>query len=229
VQHGGLWGGLPRFYSGLDAVYSRGCINYLLQRSAVDLRARHQGLASLQSFFLHAASRNGFTIPEVAGLFPYRLDRAAYERIVRESPWNFGMYDANRYLEGHISFTEPLGSGAGEALWLIRDALLTETRDDRGLPDGGLVVLPTVPGEWFDEGKEIVLKDFPTAYGTLSATIRSTIRTKRQIVMEYEFKPFDDAASGKLKNFRVRLAPVGEQPVEIDFDPRKAGAVRATF
>ena len=82
--HGGLWAGLPRFHHGLDAAYSIGVIKELINRSTEDIRYRNQALAGLQSFFLHAASRNGYTLPEVAGLFPYRLDAGAYERLVRE-------------------------------------------------------------------------------------------------------------------------------------------------
>jgi hypothetical protein len=226
--HGGLWAGLPRFYNGLDAAYAVGNIGYLIDRAVEDMGYRHQALASLQAFFLHAASRNGATIPEVAGLFPYRFDARAYEELVRESPWNFGMYDAHRYLEGHISFTEPLGAGAGEALMLIRNALVSETRDVHGLPDGGVVLLPVVPGAWFAEGEEIVLENFPTAYGMISATIRSSITSRHEIVLEHRFTPFGDAAP-KPRTFRVRFAPPGRQPVELNFDPHDPTPVRATF
>ena len=112
--HGGLWAALPRFNTGLDAAYSIGVLRELQRRSMRDVAYRNQAIAGLDAFFLHAASRNGYTIPEVAGLFPYRLERAAYEKLVREAPWSFGMYDDERYLGGHISFTEPLGAAAGE-------------------------------------------------------------------------------------------------------------------
>jgi hypothetical protein len=49
-----------------------------------DIRFRPPALAGLETFFLHAASCNGATIPEVAGLFPYRFDARAYETLVRE-------------------------------------------------------------------------------------------------------------------------------------------------
>ena len=184
-------------------------------------------LASLQSFFLHAASRNGYTIPEVAGLFPYRLDRAAYEQLVRESPWNFGMYDADRYLGGHISFTEPLGAGAGEALWLIRIALVSETRDDNGLSDGRLVLLPTVPSDWFAEGKEIEVEKFATAYGPISFHVRSHIESEGEIEMTYQFEPF--APQSPLKPFVVRFAPPGREPKDVTFDAERSGTVRVKF
>lgn len=225
--HGGLWAGLPRFYTGLDAAYAIGYISELLDRSAQDVQARPQALAALQSYFLHAASRNSHAIPEVAGLFPGRLDRGAYEQLVREAPWSFGMYDAYRYLDGQISFTEPLGSGAGAALTMVRQALLAETRDEFGLPDGGLVLLPTVPGEWFAEGQEIVLENFPTAYGTLSVKVRSRIASAREITMEYRFEPFP--GERVRREFRVRFVPPGGRPVEVRFDPAESGTVRAKF
>lgn len=226
-RRGGLWAGLPRFYDGLDAAYAIGYIGHLLDRSVTESGARYQALAALQSFFLHAASRNGYTIPEVAGLFADRLDPAAYEQLVREAPWSFGMYDAQRYLEGHISFTEPLGAGAGEALCLIRHALVSETRDAQGLPDGGLMLLPTVPSDWLAEGKAIVLRDFPTAYGTISATIRSSFESRREITMEYRFTPFEAGAT--LGRFQVRLAPPGQAPVDVSFDPLGREMLRVKF
>ncbi|TWU30163.1 hypothetical protein [Bythopirellula polymerisocia] len=228
-HHGGLWASLPRFYNGLDVAYAGGIIGYLLNASALDPSYRPQALAALEAYFLHAASRNGYTIPEVAGLFPDRLDRAAYERLVRESPWSFGMYDAQRYLEGHISFTEPLGAGAGQALWLIRDALVTETRTDGGLPDGGLVILPTVPSAWFEQGKHIELNNLPTAYGMLSARIESQIEAKGEITMAYSFKKCANGRDYATKQFRVRFAPPGKKIVELEFDPQTTGVLRANF
>lgn len=215
--HGGLWAGLPRFYDGLDAAYAMGYIGYRLDRAARDPAERHRALAALQSYFLHAASRNGHTIPEVAGLFPYRLERSAYEQLVRESPWNFGMYDADRYLQGHISFTEPLGSGAGSGLMMIRQALVAETRNELGLPDGGLVLFSAVPEAWWLEGQEIVLRDFPTAYGRVSITTRSRLRSAREVTLECTFTPWPGEPANR--TFRARIAPPGMKPVDYDFSP----------
>ena len=224
--HGGLWAGLPRFHNGLDAAYSIGVSKELITRSVQDVRYRNQALASLQSFFLHAASRNGYTISEVAGLFPYRLSAHAYERLVRESPWNFGMYSAERYIDGHISFTEPLGAAAGEALWLIRNALVLETRDALGTPDGGLFLLSTVPSDWFSEGQEITLDNFPTYYGTLSVRVHSQVESSGEIEMEYRFMPNSTA---KLKTMVVRFAPPGFAPRDLRIPSESEGVVRAQF
>ena len=213
-QHGGSWAALPRFNCGLDAAYSIGVLRELQRRSMSDVRYRHQAVAGLEAFFLHAASRNGYTIPEVAGLFPDRLDRVAYERLVRESPWSFGMYDDDRYLGGHIPFTEPLGAAAGEALWLVRDALVSEQRDDNGLPNGSLFLLSTVPSDWFAEGKEIELKDFPTAYGRISVHVRSRIESRGEIDVDYHFVKSPGA---ECRNFRIRIAPHGLAPRDEEF------------
>lgn len=227
-QHGGLWAGLPRFYHGLDVAYAIGNIEYLIDRAVSEARFRPQALASLEAFFLHAASRNGATIPEVAGLFPDRLDARAYERLVRESPWNFGMYDAQRYLEGHISFTEPLGAAAGEALLMIRNALVSETRDANGLADGGLLLLPVVPSAWFGEGETIRLENFPTAYGTMSVRVGSHIASRGEIEVRVSFAPFDDA-SWTPENFRIRLCPPGHASRDVAFDPRREAPLVVKF
>jgi hypothetical protein len=211
ATHGGLWASLPRFNNGLDAAYSIGVLRELQRRSMRDATYRPQALAGLEAFFLHAASRNGYTIPEVAGLFPDRLDRAANERLVRESPWSFGMYDAERYLGGHISFTEPLGAAAGEALWLIREALVSEGRDENGLANGELFLFSTVPSEWFAEWKEIVFDDFPTAYGTISVRTRSQIESRGRVAVEYRFERLPGV---KCESVRIRVVPPGHPPQE---------------
>lgn len=209
AEHGGLWAALPRFNAGLDAAYSIGGLRELQRRSIRDVRYRNQAIAGLNSLFLHAASRNGYTFPEVAGLFPDRLDRAAYERLVREAPWTFGMYDAERYLEGHISFTEPLGAVAGAALWLIRDALVSEGHDENGLPNGELHLLANAPSDWYSDGREIVLERFPTAFGKISLRTRSAIDSEGRISLEYRFEKYPDVPRPQL---RFRIAPPGYAP-----------------
>ena len=229
AQRGGLWGSLPRFYNGLDAAYAGGIISYLLHASAVDASYRPQALAALESYFLHAASRNGYTFPEVAGLFLDRLDPIAYERLVREAPWSFGMYDDQQYLEGHISFTEPLGACAGQALSLIREALVTETLGTNSLPDGTLVLLPTVPSDWFSQGKAIELSDFPTAYGVMSFKVESQIDRSGEILMTYRFSRHTRQDAHELKIIRVRFAPPGRPIQEIEFEPQESGEIRCKY
>jgi hypothetical protein len=186
-QHGGLYGGLPRFYSGLDAVYALGMVNEYIERSKTDIGVRKKALAALETYMIHAASRNGHTIQEVSGFFPERLEWKDYKRAVREAPWNFGMYSVESYLHAHSSFTEPLGAGAGEGLWLIRKSLVDEMKDEHGIPDGGLFLLSTVPAEWLAEGKEIRLTDFPTVYGRVSLDVKSFIESKGEIQVSCTF------------------------------------------
>jgi hypothetical protein len=226
AQHGGMWAALPRFNAGLDAAYAIGGLRELQRRSMRDVRYRNQAIAALNAFFLHAASRNGYTIPEVAGLFPDRLDRADYERLVRESPWSFGMYDDDRYLGGHISFTEPLGAAAGEALWLVRDALVCEDRDENGLANGRLFLLSNVPSDWLAEGQEITLEDFPTAYGTISLRVRSHVESRGQVVAEYQFHRFTGVPCNSLS---LRVAAPGRVPKDIKLSPDKAGTIHIVF
>ncbi len=214
--HGGHFAGLPRFYTGLDAVYALGYINELLERSKTDILNRIKALTALESYMVLASSRNGHTVPEVSGFFPERLDRGEYERAVREAPWNFGMYSADRYLRGNISFTEPLGAGAGEGLLLMRKSLVDEMKDENGLPNGGVFFLSSIPGEWLSEGKEINLIHFPTAYGVFDLHVKSFISSKREIHVKYSYSKVlgKDKSTGKelpawneLNKILIRLVP----------------------
>jgi len=222
-NHGGLFGGLPRFYTGLDAVYAIGIINEYIERSKMDINNRTKALAALESYMIHASSRNGHTIQEVSGFHPERLDWKEYERIVREALWNFGMYSVESYLHGHSSITEPLGSGAGEGLWLIRKSLIDEVKDENGLPGGGLFLLSSIPGEWLQEGKEIKLTNFPTVYGTFDLQIKSYISSKREIHVKYNYDRSlgKNQSTGKkhqawydLNKIFIRLVPSSEDRVK---------------
>ncbi len=221
-NHGGLFAGLPRFYTGLDAVYAIGYINELIERSKVDIENRTKALAALESYMIHASSQNGHTIQEVSGFYPERLDWEQYERVVREAPWNFGMYLTESYLQGHSSFTEPLGSGAGEGLQLIRKSLIDEVKDENGLPNGGVFFLSSIPGEWLKEGKEIKLTHFPTVYGTFDLHIKSFISSKREIHVKYIYNRAlgKDKSTGKallawneLDKIFIRLVPANQDRI----------------
>jgi hypothetical protein len=185
----------------------------------VNIENRIKALTALESYMVLASSKNGHTVPEVSGFFPERLDRKEYERAVREAPWNFGMYNAERYLKGYSSFTEPLGAGAGEGLLLIRKSLVDETKDENGLPDGGVFFLSSVPGEWLREGKEIRLSRFPTAYGIFDLHIKSFISSKREIHVSYTYSKVlgkdqstgnDLIAWNELNRIYIRLVPAPE-------------------
>ncbi len=221
-NHGGLFAGLPRFYTGLDAVYAIGYISELLERSKMDLDKRNKALAALESYMINASSQNGHTVQEVSGFYPERLDWKQYERVVREALWNFGMYSVESYLQGHSSFTEPLGAGAGEGLWLIRNSLIDEVKDENGLPDGGLFLLSSVPGEWLKEGKEINLTDFPTVYGRFDLYVKSYISSKGEIHLTYNYDRSlgKDPSTGKEllawyepEKIFIRLVPAPEDRV----------------
>jgi hypothetical protein len=90
------------------------------------------------------------------------------------------------------------------------------------------VLLPCVPSDWLAEGREIRLRDFPTYYGTISLTVRSTIASHRTISVEYRFLPSDNNASSAPLRFRIRLSPPGENLQEIAFSPARDNPARIT-
>jgi Cft2 family RNA processing exonuclease len=88
-------------------------------------------------------------------------------------------------------------------------------------------LLPTVPSDWYSEGKEIELHTFPTAYGTISIHVRSRIESRREIEMEYEFEAHEGWS--RLKPFVVRFAPPGSEPKDVTFDAERRGTLRVEF
>ncbi|GEM_PF-6136848 len=206
-HHGGLWGGLPRFYRGLDAVYAIGYIHELLERAKDNLADRNKALAALESFMLNAASRNGYTVGEVTPFFPERKNKTLYQRMVAGSPWTFGFYDDDQYLQGKIPITEPLGAGAGQGLWLMRKSMIDETRDSNQAPDGGLFLLSAVPENWLDEGQVIELRDMPTAYGLVSVRVKSRLDSKKEARFSFSLK---NPSTVSLKKIYLRLVNSGK-------------------
>ncbi|MBI4670016.1 MAG: hypothetical protein HY747_12705, partial [Elusimicrobia bacterium] len=159
------------------------------------------------------ASRNGYSVAEMAPLFDGRLDRQAYEQLVRRAPWLFGVYEDQAYLEGRIPVSETLAAGAGAGLWLMRKALLDETRKPGGFPDGGLILLPAIPSDWLNEGRVIILKGMPTAYGTVSLEVRSFLATRHEIFVDFSLDEASRAPGEPLRKLAIRLVtPDRRQP-----------------
>ncbi len=223
-HHGGLWGGLSRFQRGLDAVYTTGYVHELLEQTHGDLRKRTKALNALQSFFLHAASQNGFTIPEVAPLFNVRFDYSKYNTLVRQTPWHFGLYDGDSYLDGNIPITEPLSAGAGEGLWLMRKALIDELKNETAQATGELFILPAIPKEWLKEGKEIVFENLPTYYGPINFSLHSFLESKKEVVISFSLK---SPGLYDLQKIYIRLVnPYGLKPI---FNLKDSNTIKLDF
>lgn len=129
------------------------------------------------------------------------------------------MYEADRYLEGQLSFSEPLGSVAGAALSLIRNAIVSES-------DDGLMLLPVVPSAWFAEGKEIEVLEMPTSHGVLTFKMRSRIASERAVVIDYVFKQH---RSGEKIRMSARISPPGEAMKEVTVIAGDRGVIGANF
>ena len=129
------------------------------------------------------------------------------------------MYDADRYLDGQLSFSEPLGSVAGAALSLMRNAIVIES-------DDGIMLFPVAPSAWFAEGKEIELLGMPTSYGILSLKMRSRILSERAVVIDYVFKPY---RSGERIRMSARISPPGEAMKEVTVIAADRGVIVTNF
>lgn len=86
-------------------------------------------------------------------------------------------------------------------LQYVRYLLCTEERDEDDRPTGRLWLLPAVPASWFRPGELIVVRDLPTAFGSISlrceateAELRIAIATERPVPVELFYR---DAAGGR--------------------------------
>ena len=109
----------------------------------------------------------------------------------------------------------------------MRDALVSEGRDENGLPNGELLLLGNVPSNWFSEGQQIKLVKFPTAYGTISLDVRSKIATNRKVAVDYHFERHEHF---KCRKFEIRVAPTGHVPRDVEvFGDDEWGTLELNF
>jgi hypothetical protein len=191
-QRGGLLAGLARFYRGVDHIYG---FAYPLQ--LVERGERRKFLATVYSVLAHGNSRDSFTSPEVAGVFPLRTDNRAWQEAFRRTVWNWDLYGSGWMQEqfGEAIGAEPLSAGAGMALQLIRKMMITEETDKDGHPTGKLELLRMAPSHWFEDGKKIEVATAPTVFGQLSMNLESQLSRRR---MFGKVEPGPDFAAGKL-------------------------------
>ena len=155
-ERGGLWDGQVRFSHEAprwDPHYGFGVQQMWFARDERDLF-----LASFYGLLANDMSRDTWSVGEVSGVFPERTVNFAAEPLAREKAWR-----QMSWME-----SEPIASGAGIALLLLRDMLVCEGRDDAGLVDGRLHLLRNAPGAWLASEKEIAVERAPTAFGRVS-------------------------------------------------------------
>jgi len=158
---GGILAGLVRFTLGLDQIYGKGYYESLLEQGR-----RAEFLTSLYGIFAHGASQNLHSFPEVAGIFPLRVNNAAMWREHQRNLWNWYFqwgwgFEGWQNCEG-----EPLSAGPGMALQMLRMALLRETIETPA--QDSLRLLDGAPPEWFAPGKRIAVRNAPTFFGKIS-------------------------------------------------------------
>jgi len=188
-QRGGLLAGLARFYRGVDHIYG---FAYPLQ--LYDRGDRRKFLATAYSVLAHGNSRDNFTSPEVAGVFPLRTDNRAWEDMFRRSLWNWDLYGSGWMQEefGKAIGAEPLSAGAGMALQLVRKMIFDEKLDRDGRITGELDLLKMAPSHWLEIGKKIELNRMPTCFGAISLRLESQLG-RGKIVGHFE-APSDQPA-----------------------------------
>ncbi|MEW5979466.1 MAG: hypothetical protein AB1898_27030 [Acidobacteriota bacterium] len=199
-QRGGLLAGLARFYRGVDHIYG---FAYPLQ--LYDRADRRRFLATVYSVLAHGNSRDSFTSPEVAGVFPLRTDNETWREAFRRTVWDWDLYGRGWMHEDFEAAlgAEPLSAGAGMALQLLRKMVLNEALDQNGQPTGTLDVLKLSPSHWLEDGKRIELTKIPTFFGKVSLQVRSQLSQKR---IAGWFEPAFDRAP---KNVVLWLRPPG--------------------
>ena len=166
-SRGGVLAGLVRFTLGLDQIYGKGYYESLLEQGK-----REEFLTSLYGIFAHGASQNLYSFPEVAGIFPLRVNNAAMWREHQRNLWNW-YFEWGWGFEGWQNCEgEPLSAGPGMALQILRMALVRETAETTA--QDTLRLLDGAPAHWFTPGKHIVVRKAPTFFGHISFEMEST-------------------------------------------------------
>lgn len=220
---GGILAGLVRFTLGLDQIYGKGYYESLLEQGR-----RAEFLTSLYAIFAHGASQNLHSFPEVAGVFPLRVNNAAMWREHRRNLWNW-YFEWGWGFEGWQNCEgEPLSAGPGMALQMLRMALVRETVE---MPSQDtLRLLGGAPADWFAPGKRIVVRNAPTFFGKISfetegsnSGVRAHVTRPagfraQQVIFRLPRTPRSVSINGKdWHNFRAEdiMLPQGES-VEIN-------------
>jgi hypothetical protein len=172
---GGLVAGLARFYGGTDYIYGFGYALALLKR-----QERRKYLATFYSMVAHGMSRNTFSSPEVAGVFPLRVSNLRVEAAYQDNLWRWAAYGLRdgQPKHGDDYGSEPLSAGAGVMLQLLRKMLVYEPRDNDGKPTGQLVLANLVPRGWFKDAKSLEVDNAPTYFGKVSFSITSHLKQR---------------------------------------------------
>jgi len=166
-RRGGVITGMARFDLGYDAIYGKGYMESLLE-----LGRREDFLTSLYGMLAHGMSRNGFSCPEVSGIFPLRVDNLAMYREYERYRWNPHYRGMGQWLAGWQNQEgEPLSAGPGMALQLIRTALVREDLSED--PPRRLILLDGAPSLWFEDGKKLAFEGLRTYFGLASLRVAS--------------------------------------------------------
>ena len=174
-EKGGLVAGLARFYAGTDYIYGFGYAQALLKR-----QERKKFLATFYSMLAHGMSRNTFSSPEVAGVFPLRVSNLRMEAAYRNNLWQWAAYGLRdgQPDDGDDYGSEPLSAGAGVMLQLLRKMLVYEPKDKDGKPTGQLALANLIPGSWLKDGKHLEVEDAPTYFGKVSFSVVSHLKQR---------------------------------------------------
>ena len=135
----------------------------------MSLAWRHKAIAAVEMFLMHAASGNGYSVSEGLGLFPRRFNRSLLLDDLYDAPWLQQIKGGCSGNKDDIS--EPLMTGAGAGLVMMRRSIVDETRTAPSpLPDGGLFVLPAAPAD-FLQPPGVRLTNVPTFFGAINVSI----------------------------------------------------------
>jgi|GEM_PF-1836675 len=172
-EKGGLVAGLARFYGGTDYIYGFGYALALLKR-----QERRKYLATFYSMVANGMSRNTFSSPEVAGVFPLRVSNLQMAAAYKNNLWRWAAYGLR---DGHPKHgddygSEPLSAGAGVMLQLLRKMLVYEPKDNDGKPTGELDLANLIPRSWLKDGKHLDVEDAPTYFGKVSFSATSHLK-----------------------------------------------------
>ncbi len=191
-------------YAWINNVYNAGYYNFILRRGDID-----RFLLGFYSRLAFGMTHHAYLASEGSPFIGYNTRKGGF-------------------VGADYSF--PNSAANSETLSMLRSMLVLEELNDN-VETGDIYLLKGVPRAWFQDGKEIEVRDAPTYFGNLSLVVQSRVSTN--VISATISAPTRDKFRSMIISFRhpgkalIRHVRVNGADHR-DFDP-KSGLVRLAY